>query len=165
MSHPFTLARTNEAKIFEIKTDQELKQRFGFIGDPAEKQWWNIKQAIRSLELRLLLIDPRNKAYRNLCENLRPTSGTRQLLGLGLKFCLERKQLNQQLQDTITKITHDIRLRFEIQQNSEYFTENSGEYSPRLYIKSNFAPKKANDHIELEIDNFAGDYTKSSILT
>jgi hypothetical protein len=34
MSLPFTLARTNEAKTFEIKTDQELKQKFGFISDP-----------------------------------------------------------------------------------------------------------------------------------
>jgi hypothetical protein len=80
-------------------------------------------------------------------------------MGLSLKFCLESKQLNQQLQHTISNITHDIRLRFEIQENNEYFTENSGEYNPRLYIKSNFVPKKANDHIELEIDNFAGDYT------
>jgi hypothetical protein len=137
-----------------------LKQRFGFISDPAKKQWWNIKQAIRSLDLRLLLIAPRNKAYHNLCENLTPPSGTRRLLGLGLKFCLEKKQPSQQLQDTISKITHDIRLRFEIQQNSEYFTYNSGEYNPRLYIKSDFTPTKANDHIELELNNFARDYTK-----
>jgi hypothetical protein len=160
MSDPFTLARTNEAKICDVKTDQELKQRFGFISNPAKEQWWNFKQAIRSLELRLILIARRNKAYHNLCENLRPPSGTRQLLDIGLKFCLERKQLNQQLQHTLAKITHDIRLRFEIQENSEYFTDNSGENNPRLYIKSNFEPKRVNDHIELEIDNFAGDYKK-----
>jgi hypothetical protein len=156
MSLPFTLARANESKTFEIKTDQELKQRFGFISDPAKEQWWNIKQAIRSLDLQLLLIAPRNKAYHNLCENLTPPSGARQLLGIGLKFCLERKQPSQRLQDTIAKITHDIRLRFEIQQNIDYFKDNSGEYNPRLYIKSDFTPTKANDHIELEINNFAG---------
>jgi hypothetical protein len=30
----------------------------------------------------------------------------------------------------------------------------------RLFIKSDFTPTKANDHIELEINNFARDYTK-----
>jgi hypothetical protein len=64
--------RSNEAKNIRDQTDQELKQRFGFISDPAKKQWWNIKQAIRSLDLRLLMIAPRNKTYHNLCENLRP---------------------------------------------------------------------------------------------
>jgi hypothetical protein len=51
MPLPFTLARANEAKAFENKTDQKLKQRFGFISDPTREQWWNIKQAIRSLYL------------------------------------------------------------------------------------------------------------------
>jgi hypothetical protein len=88
-----------------------------------------------------------------------PISGTHQLLGLGLKFCLEKKQHSQRLQETIAKVTHDVRLRFEIQQNIEYFKDNIGEYNPRLYIKSGFTPTKPNDHIELEIDNFAGDYT------
>jgi hypothetical protein len=132
-----------------------LNQRFGFISDPTREQWWNIKQAIRSLDLRLLLIAPRNKAFHNLCENLTPPSGTRQLLGLGIEFCLEKKQHSQRLQETIAKITHDMRLRFEIQQNIEYFKDNNREYNPRLYIKSGFTPTKANDHIELEIDNFA----------
>jgi hypothetical protein len=53
-----------------------------------------------------------------------------------------------------------VRLHFEIQQNIEYFKDNSGEYNPRLYIKSGFTPTKENDHIELEIDDFAGDYAK-----
>jgi hypothetical protein len=57
---------------------------------------------------------------------LTPPSGTRQILGIGLKFCLENKQPSQRLQDTIAKITHDVRLRFEIQQNNEYFKDNSG---------------------------------------
>jgi hypothetical protein len=113
------------AKAFENKTDRELKHIFGFISDPTRDQWWNIKQAIRSLDLRLILIAPRNKAFHNLCENLTPPSGTRQLLGLGLKFCLEKKQHGQRLQETIKKVTHNVRLRFEIQQNIDYFKDNS----------------------------------------
>jgi hypothetical protein len=95
------------------------------------------------------MISPSNKAFHNLCENLTPPSGTRQLLGLGLKFCLEKKQHGQRLQETITTVTHDVRLCFEIQQNIDYFKDNSGEYNPRLYIKSGFTPTKASGHVEL----------------
>jgi hypothetical protein len=80
-------------------------------------------------------------------------------MGLGLKFCLEKKQHGQRLQETIDKVTHDVRLRFEIQHNSDAFTDNIGEYNPRLYVKSGFTPTKASDHVELEINNFIGEYT------
>jgi hypothetical protein len=84
--------------MFKSKTDHELKGRFGFISDPNKAEWWNIKQSIRSLELRLLLIAPHNKAFHNLRDTLTPPTGTHQLLGLGLKFCLEKKQHGQRLQ-------------------------------------------------------------------
>jgi hypothetical protein len=37
-------------------------------------------------------------------------------------------------------------------------TDNSCEYNPHLYIKSGFTPTKESDYVELEINNFVGDY-------
>jgi hypothetical protein len=137
----------------------QIERQIWMHSDPNRDQWWNIKQAFWSLDLQLLLI-ARHKAFHNLCESITPPSGTRKLLGLGLKFCLEKKKHGQRLQETTTKVTHNVRLCFEIRQNINYVTDNSGEYNPRLYIKSGFTPTKASDHVELEISNFIGEYTK-----
>jgi hypothetical protein len=157
---PFALDRKHSAAIFERETDLHLKRKFGFVCDPKRPKWHNIKQGILSMDLQLILQDPTTKAFHNLCDSLTPPMGTRQLLGLGLKFCLQRQLHQECLHNTLERITKDVRLHFALQ-NQEHFKENNGEYNPRLYISSDFKPRSADDHVEIQLHSFASEYTKA----
>jgi hypothetical protein len=160
MNLPFILGQEHTATIFERETDLHLKRRIGFVSDPKIPKWHNIKQGIRSMDLQLVLQDPRKKALHNLCNSLTPPTGTRSLIGLGLKFCLQRQLQEDCLHNTLERITKDVRLRFALKYQ-ERFKENNGEYKPRLYILSDFKPRSADDHVELQLHSFASKYTRA----
>jgi hypothetical protein len=111
------------------------------------------------MDLQLILQDPTTKVFHNLCDSLTPPTGTRQLLGLGLKFCLQIQLHHDCLHNTLQQITTDASLHFALQ-NIEQFNQNSGEYNPRLNISSGFEPRSADDHVELQLHSFTTEYKK-----
>jgi hypothetical protein len=94
-----------------------------------------------------------NKSYHNLCVKLRPPPNLANLLGLGMKFCLEQKRPKIDTSDTINRLKHSIRLRHWLQQanipphinyptadNTDSTPTPSPAYIPNLYIKSEWTP-------------------------
>jgi hypothetical protein len=130
------------------------------VSDPKIPKWHNIKQGIYSMDLHIILQDPRMKAFYNLCDSLTPPTGTHQLLGLRLKFCLQRQLDQDCLHNTLERITKYVCLRFALK-TQERFKENNGEYNPRLYILSYFKPHSADDHVKLQLHSFTSEYTKA----
>jgi hypothetical protein len=110
-----------------------------------------------------------NKLYHNLCVKLRPPPNLANLLGLGKKFCLERKRPKIDTSDTINCLKHSIRLRHWLQQanipphvnnptanNANSTPTLSPAYIPNLYIKSEWTPPSIQEgNTETQMMEFA----------
>jgi hypothetical protein len=160
MNLPFILDQEHTTTIFERETDLHLKRRFGFVSDPKRPKWHKIKQGIHSMDLQLVLQDPRTKSFHNICDSLTPQTRNLQLLGLILKFYLQRQLQEDCLHNTLERITKDLCLRFALK-HQERFKENNGEYNLILYISSDFKPFSADNHVELQLHSFALEYTRA----
>jgi len=100
----------------------------------------------------ILQLQPTNLAVHNLCTTTQPPSGTKNLLGLGLKFCTSPRTSPTDLKECMHKLEYSIR-------NRQYIIENNHnkrcEYISQLYIKvHNWQPPPATNTIENELTNF-----------
>ena len=81
-----------------------------------------------------------NAGFHNLCTHTPPPPGTADLLWHGLKFCLQPALPKPTLDNTIARLTQDIR-------RQAFWTTNPGDaddsYNPKLYIKSQWEPPQA----------------------
>ena len=87
-------------------------------------------------------------SYHNLCTTQQPPPGIGNLLGLGLKFCIQEKQPSKQkLEEGIQRFKRDIRLKHFFAGTIE--NPNYKKYK-KIYIKSNFDPKTIHRDLKLE---------------
>jgi len=95
---------------------------------------------------------PTNLAFHNLCKANSLPPGTRQLLGLNLKFCLASNQLSYNPKKSLLNLAYTIRTKEHLKSLQ---TENNSEYIPQLYIKNkNWNPPPASPTIEDQLVNF-----------
>ncbi|MFN9980721.1 MAG: hypothetical protein ACK53Y_12425, partial [bacterium] len=95
---------------------------------------------------------PTNRAFHNLCKANSLPPGTRQLLGLNLKFCLALNHLNYNPKNSLLNLAYTIRTKEHLKNLQ---TENNPEYIPQLYIKNkNWNPPPASPTIEDQLVNF-----------
>jgi hypothetical protein len=73
-----------------------------------------------------------NLTYHDLCTINKPPSGTQQLLGLNLKYCLSSNTLQNNIPCTVQKMAYSIRTKFQLQRLGH--TEDSN-YHKQIYIK------------------------------
>jgi len=59
----------------------------------------------------LVSLQPKNLAMHNLCQGTQPPLGTKNLLGLGLKFCLAPPNPIPNIKDTLLKLAYKIRTK------------------------------------------------------
>eukprot|EP00978_Attheya_sp_CCMP212_P022588 scaffold67602_cov45-Attheya_sp.AAC.1 len=78
--------------------------------NPELPPWVNRLNAVASMDPRIYFSHPHTMTMHDLCTTLSPPTGTKHLLGLGLKFCIERGQPNQKLLDGILRLRHSLRL-------------------------------------------------------
>ena len=77
-------------------------------------------------------------AYHNLCKKEKPPPALGNLLGLGLKFCIQDKKPSEEsLQIGIKRFKRDIRLKHSF---AGQLPDSEG-YNPKIYIKSKYNPK------------------------
>jgi hypothetical protein len=89
---------------------------------------------------------PSNLTYHNLCSTIQPPPGTKELLGLNLKFCLASAIPTPNLKTSIRRLAYNIRTELYLQ-NSTSTTEN--DYHPQIYIKTTgWNPPPASPEIE-----------------
>ena len=90
--------------------------------------------------------------YHNLCTNpeIQPPPGIEELLGLGLKFCIqEQRPSDTELKEGLERFERDIRIKYTMAGKSE-----NPDYNKKIYIKSNWEPDDGNDKLEEGLQNF-----------
>ena len=97
-------------------------------------------------------MQPTNLQFHNLCkENVLP-SGTRQLLGLNLKFCISSNQIKNNINKTVLQMARSIRTRYYLK---ELNIDNSADYEKQIYLKDKgWHPPPAPLHIEDKLTMF-----------
>ncbi len=124
---------------------------FGFHTDPEKTIQENFNKAVNN-NPSPLFEQPTNLAFHNLCSKNKLPTGTKELLGLNLSFCLASKQLQNNINHTIRKMAYSIRTRYFLQQNN---VNSNKEYIKQLYIKNkNWDPPPASNLIETKITIF-----------
>jgi hypothetical protein len=89
----------------------------------------------------LLTQQPTNLAVHNLCQTIQPPHGTKNLLGLGLKYCVVPPKATPDITNGMFKRAYRIRTKHYLQTTDR--TDNQ-EYIPQLYIKlKNWNPRPA----------------------
>jgi len=74
-----------------------------------------------------------NLTYHNLCPDYKLPPGTRELLGLNLKFCLSSKSPHNKVSKTMISMARSIRIQHYLQQCNIL---PDSEYIKQLYIKN-----------------------------
>jgi len=132
-------------------TEQYCLRNFGFCANPALSKSKNFKLALHENPLRPWL-QPKNLAFHNLCKTQKLPLGTKELLGLNLKFCLSCSKITNDIKNTMLQIAKSIWTRHFLQTDGT--TENN-TYEKQIYIKNtSWNPPPAPLHVEDKITEF-----------
>ena len=132
-----------------IQSDNTIKSSFGFIASPNLTVWENAKKQLGEINTVKCFNKVHKLAYHNLCQNYKPPSGLKSLLGLSLNFSLKstRPMVNK-IHLAFKRMQRDIRLKY-------YFVDEiQPEFKHSPYITSNWDPPQASAKVENRIDNF-----------
>ena len=131
-------------------------EEYGFVADTKLTLNQNINKQITQLSIQELSTPSKSLAYHNLSYNTILPKCTKNLLGLGSNFCIEKRTPPTKLYKTFSKLNRSIRLKVYV---NEYLNKNTtnkydSTYNPKLYVTSNFQPPRAPTHIENELSTF-----------
>jgi hypothetical protein len=88
----------------------------------------------------------------NLCQGIQPPIGTKNLLGLGLKFFLAPPNPTPNIKDTLHKLAYKIQTKHYLDTNGRTSLD---EYIPQLYIRlKGWSPPPAASHTEKLLHSF-----------
>ena len=139
----------NRANQVVGKFGERLRKQYGFLADPSLPLWKNIRNRVREMTTDEIEISQLgNMACHNLLQHLPMPPGTKQLLGLGLNYCLKGPSITTTTNSTFDRLRKDLRRMYHLR------VTDSGNYIKGLYIKSEYKFKPASDEIEEAIDNF-----------
>jgi hypothetical protein len=152
------LRASDSHKETSIKINQELHfaklrclRNFGFIANPSKTLQQNFNKAIADTPS-TLYCQPTNLTFHNLCTKQKLPIGTKNLLGLNLKFCLASNMLQNNISKTILRLARSIRTNFYLK---EHNLDCNSDYEKQIYIKNtNWHPPPAPLHIEDKISDF-----------
>jgi hypothetical protein len=140
-----------------------LYEKYGFVANPFKTKRYNFNAALNSIMMpnnlpsstnqihNLQSHQPLNLAVHNLCHNHQPPTGTKDLLGLGLKYCIVQPKATPNITTSICKLAYRIRTKNYLLTTNKTQGET---YIPKLYIKlKNWNPPPASltteEHITL----------------
>jgi len=133
------------------RTEQYCLHNFGLCANPTQSISKNFKSVLCPTPSQSWL-QPKNLAFHNLCKTQKLPTGTKELLGLNLKFCLSSNNITNDIHKTMLQMAKTIRTRCFLQANGT--TENSS-YEKQIYIKNAaWNPPPAPLHIEDKITEF-----------
>ena len=69
--------------------------------------------------MKLQLQQPKNQTMHNLCNDTQPPIGTRNLLGLGLKYCIAPPKPSYSIKECLKKMAYQIRTKQYLITNKE----------------------------------------------
>ena len=129
--------------------EKQSKDDYGFTVDLNKNKWENAIELFRGMLWEDYKNRPRKMAYHNLCEYSSPPAAAGQLLGLGLKFCIQEPIPSQEALDRgLERFERDVRLRYEFADSEER------QIKKKIYIKSTYKPHPCDPRFEQMIRNF-----------
>jgi hypothetical protein len=124
---------------------------YGFCSNPNLSIQKRFNETIKSQPSPLYL-QPKYLTFHNLCKNNKTPIGTRQLLGLNLKFCLSGSHTFNNINTTMLRMARSIRTHFYLKQQNSNSEEN---YDKQIYVKlKNWHPPPAPLEVENQITAF-----------
>ena len=130
------------------QTKIECNSSYGFTSDPDLPIWHNISNVLRDMTPITYFSRPRRMAFHNLCEREKPPEGIGITLGLDLKFCVQLDKAPNQLEKSANRFMDDVRKRY-------HFAGSKNKQVPKnIYVKSDWVPPKADEHIEGRMEQF-----------
>jgi hypothetical protein len=95
---------------------------------------------------------PHNLAFHNLCKHNKLPLGSKELLGLNLKFCLTSNKITDEINKTVLQMARNIRTKTYLKENNLL---NNSEYNKQIYKKNlSWNPPPASSLIEEKITEF-----------
>ena len=118
---------------------------FGFVPDTDESLWQNTANIFGQMSPHHFCSRPANMSFHNLCESNKLPPGTANLLGLGLKYCLEAPKPQVQhsdLQRSLARFERSVRIQHAIlSQDTTAEDEEPVKYIPGLCVPSKWQPQ------------------------
>jgi hypothetical protein len=127
------------------------QKNYGFCSDPNRSIQKNFNKALKNAPSPLYL-QPKNLTFHNLCKDNKLPPGTRQLLGLNLKFCLSSSNISNNINKTVLQMARSIRTSYYLEQQGMHSEVN---YEKQIYVKlRNWHPPPAPIETEDKITSF-----------
>jgi hypothetical protein len=124
---------------------------FGFCANPKFTLQKNFNTAIR-MPLSSCYAQPTNLAFHNLCQSTKLPIGSRQLLGLNLKFCLASSHINSNINQTMLKMARSIRTLYYLKQHN---ANHNSDYEKQIYVQNRqWHPPPAPLQVEEKLSTF-----------
>ena len=126
-----------------------LYKRYGFVPNPSLPPWENYKIHLGKTPLKIYFNRITNKDYHNLCRSTQPPSNAGKLLGLGLNFCVQKRNVDPTTTNTtMERLRRDTRLKFIFAETSDPEFEEDYAIYKKLYIKSDWPSPPAFKNVE-----------------
>jgi hypothetical protein len=142
---------------------------YGFSANPKKTPTTNFNTALNTISRasntitqdiphnnyqKLTLLQPKNLSFHNLCTDARQQlpPDTKNLLGLGLKFCIASSKTTPNIKQCLQKLAYKIRTKqYRLQNNNK----NATPYIPQIYVKlKGWHPPPAPIDIENKLTTF-----------
>jgi hypothetical protein len=146
-------AKLNEHLTLKLQhTKRFCLKNFGIHANPNKSLQENFNNSIK-LNPAPTYLQPLNLTYHNLCApHIKLPLGTKQLLGLNLKFCLAANKLPDNIKLTTQKLAYSIRTKYFLLDNNY---QGSTEYVKQIYKKNTrWNPPAAPLTVEDKITDF-----------
>ncbi len=149
---------------------QNIKHVYNFTSDPNKSKRLNFNSSLidtvksknervqasitsSNRHLPLQMLQPQNLTVHNLCsDSQQPPPGTRNLLGLGLKFCHATPRANPDIKSCLKKLAYKIRTKQFLLDNPRH---DHSTYIPQLYVKlKHWNPPPASNEVEDQLVHF-----------
>jgi len=85
----------------------KILNQYGFVANPTKSTHQNFKYYIHNKPT-LPAPYPNNLIFHNLCTDIQPPTGTKKLLGLGLKFCTHSPTYSPNTNQSLLKLAYSI---------------------------------------------------------
>ena len=133
----------------------QITKSFGFCANIDLPTWKNATIQLVNEKCKDYFGRINNTAYHDLSKITNPTEDIGELLGLGLKICIQSRRLEKSsLTEGIVRMRRDVLLKYIFTENDEDLAATEYDYNPKLYIKSKWQPPLANKNTKMILTNF-----------
>ena len=134
----------------DFNHEKRIREDYGFKVELDKNKWENAMNIFKNMPWDEYKNRPRKMAYHNLCIRTSPPPAAGQLLGLGLKFCIQSRDPSEtDLELGIKRFERDVRLAY------EFAGSDRDEVNKKIYIKSAYKSEPTDPILENMLRKFS----------